>query len=263
VPTISRREDYNGFVKKTGRLKLGALVAEAESTLGGFGLAILEKKHANGTKGLRVSIDAAFNRLGGWKKLTSGGIDWTKQGPGGSTIGVEVQVSGRSDMLAVDIMHLKEKMLSGEIDIGLIIVPDDRLSRFLTDRTPNMATAVKHVAHRASDLPIRIVAFQHDSLGEALLKMRTNLGKPPTVASATQFRKIGPVSALCKKMSHNCGNPSSLTRTRGRLGRPSSPPVRRELGGAAQFPVGLFSSIAGWLQPENDCSSPQSSCRHA
>jgi hypothetical protein len=83
-------------------------------------------------------------------------------------------------MLAVDIMHLKEKMLAGEIDIGLIIVPDDGLSKFLTDRTPNLATAVKHVAHRASDLPIRIAAFVHDSAGQdALSKMRTNLGKIP------------------------------------------------------------------------------------
>ena len=135
VPTISRREDYNGFVTKAARLNLGPLVAEAESTLDSFQLSILEEKYVNGTKGLRQWIDAAFDRLGGWKKLTSGGIDWTKQGTGGSTIGVEVQVSGRSDMLAVDIMHLKEKMLAGEIDIGLIIVPDDRLSKFLTDRT--------------------------------------------------------------------------------------------------------------------------------
>ena len=181
MPIISKREDYNGFVKKTARLKLGSLVAEAESTLGSFQLSVVEERHANGTKGVRQSIDAAFDQLGGWKKLTSGGIDWTKQGAGGSTIGVEVQVSGRSDMLAVDIMHLKEKMLAGEIDIGLIIVPDDRLSRFLTDRTPNLATAVKHVTHRASDLPIRIAAFAHDSVGqEALGKMRTNLGKLPS-----------------------------------------------------------------------------------
>jgi hypothetical protein len=177
VPTISRRQDYNGFVTKVAQLKLGMLVAEAESTLRTFQLSVLGKKYANGTKNIRERIDVAFDRLGGWNKLTSGGIDWTKQGAGGSTIGVEVQVSGRSDMLAVDIMHLKEKMMSGEIDIGVIIVPDDALSKFLTDRTPNMATAMKHVAHRASDLPIRIAAFLHDSAGEALPKMRTNLGK--------------------------------------------------------------------------------------
>ena len=86
-------------------------------------------------------------------------------------------MSGRSDMLAVDIMHFKERIEAGEIDIGIIVVPDDDLSKFLTDRTPNLATAVKHVEHRARDLPIRIIAFKHDGIGPALRKMRTNLGK--------------------------------------------------------------------------------------
>ena len=124
-----------------------------------------------------MKIDAAFDELGGWKKLTSGGVDWTKQSDRGATAGVEVQVSGRSDMLAVDIMHLKEDLERGVIDVGIIIVPDDPLSRFLTDRTPNRATALKHVEHRARELPIRVVAFRHDGIGTPLEKMRTNLGK--------------------------------------------------------------------------------------
>jgi hypothetical protein len=178
MPVISARIEYNGFNTKATRLGLGPLIDEAEATLSGFHLSILEEKQANGTRGIRQSIDEAFVKTGGWIKIASGGIDWTKRGPTGSTVGVEVQVSGRSDMLAVDIMHLKEKMMAGEIDIGVIIVPDDVLSRFLTDRTPNLATAIKHVEHRgARDSPIRIVAFRHDSTGPALLKMRTNLGK--------------------------------------------------------------------------------------
>jgi hypothetical protein len=80
-------------------------------------------------------------------------------------------------MLAVDIMHLKEDLAHGKIDIGIIVVPDDTLSRFLTDRTPNLAAAVKHVEHRASDLPIRVLAFKHDGIGPALEKMRTNKGR--------------------------------------------------------------------------------------
>lgn len=62
---------------------------------------------------------------------------------------------------------------------GVIIVPDDTLSRFLTDRTPNFATAIKHAQH-AKDLPIRVIGFRHDSVGEALAKMRTNLGREIT-----------------------------------------------------------------------------------
>lgn len=177
MPVISETLDYNGFAAKAVRLGLDDLASEAASTLGRFQLLVEERKYANGTRGLRQAIDDGFSQIGGWRKVTSGGIDWTKRGPGGQSVGVEVQVSGRSDMLAVDIMHLKDDIVLGAIDIGIIIVPDNILSRFLTDRTPNLRTAVKHVEHRAGDLPIRILAFRHDGVGEALLKMRTNLGK--------------------------------------------------------------------------------------
>lgn len=179
MPVVSQVVDYNGFVTKATRLGLLPIANEAQSTLSSFQLLVEEKRHANGTKGIRQSIDDAFDAIGGWIKVTVGDIDWTKQSPQGATVGVEVQVSGRSDMLAVDIMHLKEKLEKGIIDVGVIIVPDDKLSRFLTDRTPNLATAVKHVEHRAKDLPIRIIAFAHDGAGEPLSKMRTNLGRVP------------------------------------------------------------------------------------
>jgi hypothetical protein len=177
VPLITQSLDYNGFTTKTARLGLDALVDEAKSTLTGFKLLVEERRHANGTRGIRGEIDSAFVKVGGWIKIASGGIDWTKKNERGATLGVEVQVSGRSDMLAVDIMHLAEKLVDGSIDAGVIIVPDDELSRFLTDRTPNLATAIKHVEHRAKHLPIRILAFRHNDVGPALAKMRTNLGK--------------------------------------------------------------------------------------
>jgi hypothetical protein len=177
MPVITETRDYNGFVARAKRLALDGLVAEAISTLTGFTLLVEERKEANGTRDLRKTIDAGFAQLGGWIKISSGGVDWAKQGAGGASIGVEVQVSGRSDMLAVDIMHLKDELEAGRMDVGMIIVPDDTLSWYLTDRTPNLATAVRHVQHRASNLPIQIVAFRHDGVGPALPKMRTNLGR--------------------------------------------------------------------------------------
>ncbi|MDP3895778.1 MAG: hypothetical protein Q8Q62_03800 [Mesorhizobium sp.] len=177
MPVISKTKDYNGFAAKVERLQLQDLVDEVALTMTGFELYVAEKKHANGTRGIRQSIDSGFERNGGWKKLTIGGIDWTKQNTLGATIGVEVQVSGRSDMLAVDIMHLQEKLIAGTIDVGVIVVPDDPLSYYLTDRTPNFRTAVRHVENRASHLPIRIWAFGQNGVGDALSKMRTNLGR--------------------------------------------------------------------------------------
>lgn len=153
-----------------------AIVTEVERSLN-WQLLVQETREANGTQGIRKTIDENFAAIGGWTKVASGGIDWSKSTPLGSRLGVEIQVSGRSDMLAVDILHLSEKLQSGAIDAGVIVVPDDSLSRFLTDRTPNFRTAVRHVEHRSKDLPLRVVAFRHDGTGPPLPKIRTNLGK--------------------------------------------------------------------------------------
>ena len=177
MPRITKREDYNGFSAKVVRLGLGDLVVEVESAITTFKLLVEETKHANGTRGIRKAIDDEFDRIGGWTKVTVGGTDWSKANDKGGRIGVEVQVSGRSDMLAVDIIHLREGLVAGELDVGVIIVPDDTLSRYLTDRTPNFRTAVRHVESRARDMPVRIIAFNHDGVGPALPKIRTNLGR--------------------------------------------------------------------------------------
>lgn len=176
MPVISETKDYNGFAAKVARLGLAGIVDEATSVLS-FELLVEERKYINGTQGLRQMIDGGFDRLGGWTCVKSGGVDWTKANDQGATVAVEVQVSGRSDMLAVDILHLSESLAKGRIDAGIIIVPDDKLSRFLTDRTPNLATALRHVKARAEDLPIRVLAFHHDGIGPALPKIRTNVGK--------------------------------------------------------------------------------------
>lgn len=177
MPIITERLDYNGFNEKVRRLGLVDLVAEVESVIEGFQLLVEEKKYANGTKGLRETIDKRFTALGSWEKLTVGGIDWTKENENGSKIGVEVQVSGRSDMLAVDVIHLREELVGGRLEAGIIIVPDNRLSYFLTDRTPNLKTAIRHIENRAKDLAVRLIAFQHNGIGPALPKVRTNLGR--------------------------------------------------------------------------------------
>lgn len=145
MPTITIRQDYNGFVTKVDRLGLGAIVAEVELTLN-WQLLIEESRQVNGTQGIRKVIDQKFSDIGGWTKVASGGIDWLQ---------------------------------GGVIDAGIIVVPDDNLSRFLTDRTPNYRTAIRHVEHRAKDLPLRVLAFGHDGIGPALSKIRTNLGKSP------------------------------------------------------------------------------------
>lgn len=170
---------FNGVANKSTRLGLVPVLAEVVAVVEGFDLLVEERKHANGTRGLRKTIDAGFAALTGWTKITVGGVDWSKSSSSQASLGVEVQVSGRSDMLAVDVLHLTHQIKTGSMDVGVIVVPDDELSYYLTDRTPNFATALKHVTSQAADQPIQIIAFKHNGVGPALDKMRTNLGRLP------------------------------------------------------------------------------------
>lgn len=57
------------------------------------------------------------------------------------------------------------RMQQGEIDIGVIVVPSDRLQVFLPDRNPRLKDAVKYVEEKLSEalnLPIIILAIKHD-----------------------------------------------------------------------------------------------------
>ncbi len=177
MPRITDRLSYNGFDAKIQRLGLSDLLDEVLAAVTGFNLRVAETKHANGTRQIREAIDARFESIGGWTKIASGGIDWSKGNVRGSKIGVEIQVSGRSDLLAVDVLHLREALNDGNLDAGVIVVPDDKLSRFLTDRTPNLRTAIRHIQDRAADTAVQIIAFRHDGTGPALTKAFTNLGR--------------------------------------------------------------------------------------
>lgn len=52
-----------------------------------------------------------------------------------------MQVSARSDLLVMDMIHLNAAFREGRIDVGLVIVPSDKLSKYLTDRAPCMSDA--------------------------------------------------------------------------------------------------------------------------
>lgn len=102
MPLITSTIDYDGFTAKVARLGLNELITEATATLD-FELLVEERKFINGTKPIRERIDAGFEQAGGWTCIKSGGVDWTKSNEPGATVAVEVQVSGRSDLLAVEI----------------------------------------------------------------------------------------------------------------------------------------------------------------
>ncbi|HTW67018.1 MAG TPA: hypothetical protein VME17_20505 [Bryobacteraceae bacterium] len=139
-----------------------------------------EKKDSNGGAAVRRLIDEQFERLGGWTKKVSGDMDWIKCKVVNGTsvcIGVEVQVSARSDLLVMDMIHLNAAFREGRIDVGLVIVPSDRLSKFLTDRAPCMSDAKKHArAARLEDSSLVLFGIEHDGPGAPLAKQPKSPG---------------------------------------------------------------------------------------
>lgn len=191
MPRITEEVPYDGVLQKIERLGLTSLVQEVRNALEGFTLLIEEGKNVNGAAAIREMVDDAFRNINHlpanvpdgerWKMTKTGAVDWTKCHRVDGTrvcVGVEVQVSGRSAMLAVDIIHLRDAVATGNLDVCIIIVPDDELARHITDRAPTLTEAKHHVnKSRSEDLPILILAFRHDGVGPRLVKKVTNMGK--------------------------------------------------------------------------------------
>ena len=98
-----------------------------------------------------------------------------------SRLGVEIQVSSRSDLLIRDIVHLRNSLQEGIIDIGIIVVPNDEMQVFLPDRTPSYRDAVRYIEKEfkeATTFPIIIIGIEHDGLSDkALPKKKTNISE--------------------------------------------------------------------------------------
>ena len=137
----------------------------------------MEKKNANGAAVVREMLDHGFEARGGWQKVSSGGVDWGKCKTINGTkvcIGVEVQVSARSDLVIRDIIHLRNSITKGEIDIGVLIVPNATLATYLLDRGPTIRETKRVIEEdaRVTDLPLVLMAVEHDGPGLALPKQK-------------------------------------------------------------------------------------------
>jgi hypothetical protein len=183
VPVLVQEVAYDGAAAKISRLGLTELVQEVRDVLTSFRLEVEESKDANGGAAVREMVDAAFSLKGGWTKTVSGGVDWRKCREVDGVrlcVGVEVQISARSDLLVIDVIHLRDALEAGTIDVAVIVVPSNELAVFLPDRAPSLSAAERHVrAARAETLPIVVIPFSHDGAGAALPKKRTNQGKLP------------------------------------------------------------------------------------
>ncbi len=142
---------YGGARDKIARLGLAHLFLEVQQIILDTKVFLLEQKDANSGAVVREALDKGFVDAKDWHPRKTGGIDWTKRLRYNETvlsrIGVEVQVSARSDLVVRDLVHLRNKLQESEIDIAVIIVPSDRMEVYLPDRYPRFGEAVKYVEH--------------------------------------------------------------------------------------------------------------------
>lgn len=172
MPKIVVEDYFDGAKNKIERLDLTGIIEELRELLTGFRLEVKEKKGANGGGALRKILDGRFEEVDGWIKKTVGGIDHTKCSENGRVrlcVGVEVQVSGRSDLVAVDLLHLKQALRAGLIDVGVLVVPSDTLSVYLPSRFPSVTEARRILDNfEADSLPLVLWGIEHDGPGIAL-----------------------------------------------------------------------------------------------
>jgi len=181
MPKIDEEIHYDGVTKKVARLGLGGLLDEIRAIVTGFELRVAEQRDANGGAAVRKMLDRRFENAKGWTFKKTGDVDWTKCHVVNGTslcVGVEIQFSARSDLLVIDLIHLRKAIDDGRIDLAVLVVPTDRLAYFLTDRGPKMSDAQRHVeAARVEDLPIALIALEHDGAGPRLPKQAKRSGE--------------------------------------------------------------------------------------
>lgn len=182
---ISQMKFYGGSRDKVCRLGLAHIFLELQEILISTEVRILDQKQANGAGLVREMIDARFREYPEWIQSKQGDIDWVKRIRYNQTVvsrmGVEIQVSGRSDLLARDIVHIRNNLQDSHIDVGVIVVPSDEFEDRLTDRVANYSYAVKYVEQElreAQSYPIVLIAVEHDAFSDKPLpKKKTNKGR--------------------------------------------------------------------------------------
>lgn len=169
---------YDGAREKIERLGLAPVFEELLTTLRETDVRLEEKKDMNSGKAVRITIDNELSKKEDWVKTTTGDIDWMKSMRiNGITIriGVEIQVSARSDLVIRDLLHMRENMKKGITDTVVLVVPSDRMSKFLPDRAPSLAETLRYIEQEFNEIqqfPFVLVAVEHDGTGKALPKQK-------------------------------------------------------------------------------------------
>lgn len=167
---------YGGARERIARLGLAGLFVELLDLVMSVRISMLEERNANGGAVVRKHIDEGFEARGGWIKQATGGTDWVKEAIYSHEVcvrlGVEVQISARSDLLIRDIVHLRNDLREGGIDVGVIIVPSNSMQLYLPDRTPAVRDAERYIEAEfveAQQYPLVVIGVEHDAPAQQAL----------------------------------------------------------------------------------------------
>ena len=171
---ITQMRFYDGARERICRLGLAGAMIELEEALLRTEIRLDEPVRIGSLYSL---IDGALARCDGWEKSMAHGVDRIKMFQYGNVslarLGVQLKMPSFSNMSMADIIHLRRGIIEGLIDVGVVVVPDDRLQIFLPDRTPAFKDAVRYIEDEfkeAMNYPFIVMALEHDGPGEALPK---------------------------------------------------------------------------------------------
>ena len=176
---IDSMKFYDGACEKIVRLGMSDMLVELLQALMGTRVLLKEEKDANSGKVVRESIDGMLEQGSGWTKTVTGDLDWvkTKRTPPDMEIrlGVEIQMSARSDLVIRDLLHVRENIKRGKIEVVVLVVPSDKMSAFLPDRAPSLSETVRYTEKEFDEIqqfPLVLISVEHDGPGEPLPKQK-------------------------------------------------------------------------------------------
>jgi hypothetical protein len=186
MPNLAERMFFGGAETKLNRLGLRGIWTELETVLTGFKFRLNNDDKSDTRIVLLKLLDDRFRSLGGWSQKKDEGIDWTgchKISDTRVCLGVQIQflVSARSDLILVDLQYLYDEIVSGRIDVGVMVVPSTKLAlSFLMDNVATYKDAVRGIQRAgASHYPVAVLSLEHDGPGPALIKRQTRQGRNP------------------------------------------------------------------------------------
>jgi hypothetical protein len=159
---------FAGAEAKLHRLKLGPLLAGVEQRLQSSVVLLAESDRASNAIELQHQLGGLFAiekaRGGKWSSCR-------RIGDAELRLEFRMRISSRRQILYKDVLHLRYSLECGDVDLGVIIVPSDKLQRCLSSRTPSSSYAATVIREMSADcFPIVLIEIEHDGLGPVLAK---------------------------------------------------------------------------------------------